>query len=94
MDTNDINVGTEVETSYLGETVVGKVTHIRDVDDAPNKYRLLRISDDEALHDWFLGWFTADQLSPVKNEEAEYSEDAELNVIRSEDPEREVKGDA
>lgn len=82
MDTNDINVGTEVETSYLGETVVGKVTHIRDVDDAPNKYRLLRVSDDEALHDWFLGWFTADQLSPVESQD------------ESEDEIEEVKGDA
>lgn len=63
----DYNVNDQVQVLHgVHSGLNGKVTHVRDVDDSPNKYRLLGIEDD-----WFLGWFTADQLSPVEDAEAE-----------------------
>lgn len=75
----DINIDDQVQVNYLGEDVVGTVTHVRDIDDGPNKYRLLRTEDD-----WYLGWYTADKLSEVpESEESEESDESD----ESEEPE-------
>lgn len=79
----DINVNDQVQVLHgVHSGLVGKVTHVRDVDDAPNKYRLLGIEDD-----WFLGWYTADQLSPVEDAEAEDEDET-----KDEKPEDENRG--
>ena len=61
---NDIQVNDQVLVQYENADTDATVTHIRDTDDSPNKYRLLRTEDG-----WYLGWYTADQLTLAEPQE-------------------------
>lgn len=85
----DINVNDQVQVLHgVHSGLVGKVTHVRDVDDAPNKYRLLGVEDD-----WFLGWFTADQLTEPEPQ-AEPEESDPENADEKPEDENRGTGDA
>lgn len=65
---HEYKIGDQADVVYDGGGR-GTITHIRDVDDAPNTYRLLRTEDG-----WYLGWYTEDQMTPVLDAEAETDE--------------------
>lgn len=78
----DINVNDQVQVLHgVHSGLVGTVTHIRDVDDAPNKYRLLGVEDD-----WYLGWYTADQLTEPEPKDDETEPEDVSSEIKDEEP--------